>query len=468
MISQQSRNLLIEYYHRLAAVSCHALFGEAPNSDSTQFSPEFRLPPLDGSLRDFLTPATAAWTPLGRYRGHELHLLDLMRNPATQTTKTYASLLMVARAVEHIRRTGQRIAIFTPTSGNKGIALRDAVERAIIAKIVTPDELSIVTLAPWSARTKFRSTQLSTNIALRHRNPALFYSGSRREEVKALLREFVRQEGKTFKDLYGMNIWFSLDIRNYMMADAARAFLEHEVHPTVSGSPRRIHAHAVSSGFGLLGYNLGNEILASEGLVEVGNRPSFLLVQHLDTPDMVLHALYGSTDRLRLPTFHHSETADLYEQYSDPHFPLITDSPNEVIDPTFYTRQPSTTAAMSRLIAQFGGTGIVVSRHECLMRHQEIRRLLTPAGLLLRESLDAVREWSLIMAMTGVLNSIDRGLIEDRVEVVIHGSGYYCDGDYDSIEESACIVVNDMEDLVQALLSPRGDTVCSSVCSSSS
>ncbi len=41
----------------------------------------------------------------------------------------------------------------------------------------------------------------------------------------------------------------------------------------------------------------------------------------------------------------------------------------------------------------------------------------------------AVREWSLVMAMTGVLNAIDRGLVDER-DILVHGSGSYAAGDY--------------------------------------
>jgi hypothetical protein len=454
------RNLLIDYYDRLEAVIARCLASVPSTVEPTAFSPAFQLPPLDDALRQFLAPATAAWLPLGVYRGRTLQLLDLMRHPTTQTTKTYASCLMVARAVDHIRRTGERIAIFTPTSGNKGIALRDAVERAIAIGLVAPDALSIVTLAPASARAKFRSSRLSINPLLRDRNPALFYTGGAGDAVKGLLKQFAQDQADAFTAACGMRIWFSLDIRNYMIADAARAFLERDADATAPASGPRIHAHAVSSAFGLLGYNLGRDVLADDDQANASPHPGFLLVQHLDTPDMVLHALYRSADRARMPTYRHSDVTGLFEQRTNLHFPFETAGTSEVLDSTFYTRQPATSPAMSALVERFGGTGIVVSRHECASRYGQIRARLRDAGAtVLPDSPGAVREWSLVMAMTGVLNAIDRDLVPDDADIVVHGSGCYADGDYAPIEDEACTSIRNMDDLVAALLSRRTDIV---------
>nr|BFE87631.1 hypothetical protein GCM10020093_102320 [Planobispora longispora] len=65
-------------------------------------------------MERFLSVATARWEPLGEYGEHRLTLLDLTGNPATGTTKTFASLMIVARAVEYIRRYGEAITIFSP------------------------------------------------------------------------------------------------------------------------------------------------------------------------------------------------------------------------------------------------------------------------------------------------------------------------------------------------------------------
>src|SRR5207249_3727973 len=116
-VATYAGNLLIDYWDRLPAVI--AARAAAPAW------PGYDLPPLDEGLAALFAPATAAWEPVGEYRGHPLIRLDLARNPGTQTTKTFASLLIVARAVTHIRRTGESVMIVTPTSANKGVALRD-------------------------------------------------------------------------------------------------------------------------------------------------------------------------------------------------------------------------------------------------------------------------------------------------------------------------------------------------------
>ena len=89
----------------------------------------FLLPDLDDDVAGSSPrpwPAGTSWTA----RQAPEPMLDLTGNPGTHTTKTFASLLIVARAVEYIRRTGEKVVIFSPTSANKGTALRDAVLRA--------------------------------------------------------------------------------------------------------------------------------------------------------------------------------------------------------------------------------------------------------------------------------------------------------------------------------------------------
>ncbi|NEE51635.1 hypothetical protein G3M55_44405, partial [Streptomyces sp. SID8455] len=87
------------------------------------------------------------------------------------TTKTFASLHIVARAVQHIRQTGEPLLLTTPTSGNKGTALRDAVARAYAAGLATPEELRVLTVAPAHSRSKLRDGPLSADPALRAANP---------------------------------------------------------------------------------------------------------------------------------------------------------------------------------------------------------------------------------------------------------------------------------------------------------
>src|SRR5579859_3924683 len=143
-----SGNLLADYYEMLPRAIAHCVPDPAPVTEPASFSPGFSLPELTGEVREFLAAATVTWQPLGEYAGHPITMLDLSGNPGTNTTKTFASLVIVARAVEFIRRTGEPIVIFSPTSANKGATLRDAALRAIAAGLVTPDQLRVVILVP--------------------------------------------------------------------------------------------------------------------------------------------------------------------------------------------------------------------------------------------------------------------------------------------------------------------------------
>ncbi len=131
-IAPVTRNLITDYYDVIAAAAeRRGVPGGA--AGTPDFAPDFSLPALDERARRFFEAASASWSTLGAYRGHPVHLMDLTGNPGTYTTKTFPSMLIVARAIEHIRRTGDAVRIVTPTSANKGIALRDAVGRAIAA-----------------------------------------------------------------------------------------------------------------------------------------------------------------------------------------------------------------------------------------------------------------------------------------------------------------------------------------------
>src|SRR5262245_33477134 len=349
-------NLLVDFYDMLPRAIATCVQDTAPVKDPEAFSPGFLLPELGAEVRDFLSVADARWQHVGVYSGHRLTLLDLTANPGTRTTKTFASLLIVARAVEYIRRTGERVMIFSPTSANKGTALRDAVLRAIASGLVTPEQLRIVTLAPQSCRLKLWSSALSDDPALRALNPLLLYTGEEPEAVKALGREFVTGYAAAVRRDRDVNLWFSLELRNYLVADTARAFFEHRVDPTDGAKRPRLHAHAVSSAFGLLGYHAGRDVLEETGLASQDTRPASLLVQHLGTPDMVLNLTYGGFSRERLPSYTVDGATGLCRRVGDePRFPEVTYDPAEVLDPTFYTHQPATSPAMNEIIHRFGG-----------------------------------------------------------------------------------------------------------------
>jgi len=439
MSSPPMRNLILDYYDRLPAVIARCVDDPAPVKDPAAFSPGFLLPEVDSAVREFFGAAQAAWTPLADLDGGRLTMLDLTRNPGTHTTKTLASLLIVARAVEYIRRTGEPIVIFSPTSANKGTALRDAVFRAYACGLATPDQLRIAIVVPAGCRAKLRGGSPTD------RNPVFVYAGEQPEYVKALGRQFA----DAYTGKMAANLWFSLELRNYLIADAARAFFEHDADPT-PGAPRRTHAHAVSSAFGLLGYNVGRDLLEESGAAHADDRPGFLLVQHLGTPDMVLSLLHGDFDRSRMPAYRRDGW--LWAQDADPHFPAVTADPQEVLDPTFYTHRPATSPAMNELIRRHGGTGIVVSLHECIERYPRIAELMSTTDRPLPADLRNLREWSIVMAMTGVFNAMDRGLIDRAGDVVVHGTGLYHTADYPPIEAADMIAVQAPDDIARVLL----------------
>lgn len=446
-----SANLLLDFYDLLPRAISSCVEDVSPVTDPATFSPGFLLPEPDDALREMLAVATAKWHELGSYRGHRMVLLDLTGNPGTHTTKTFPSLLIVARAIEYVRRSGEPVLIFSPTSANKGVALRDAVLRAITAGLVTPEQLRVATLAPRSCRHKLRASRLSDDPELRALNPQLEYVGDDPEGVKALGRDFATAYGAALRER-GVNLWYSLELRNYLIADTARAFFEQRVDPIEEAGRPRLHAHAVSSAFGLLGYHQGRSVLEAAGLASQRHRPASLLVQHLGAPDMVLSLANGDFDRSLAPGYQLDPGTGLYCQEADPRFPLVTYDPDEVLDPTFYTHRPVTSPSMNELIRRFGGDGIVISLAECVQRYPYLRGWLEGGPRPLPADFRALREWSLVMALTGALNAIDRGLVEDGRDVVVHGSGSYGAADYVPLEAAALEQVRTVEDVAGALL----------------
>ncbi|MDT8914687.1 DUF6002 family protein [Amycolatopsis sp. PS_44_ISF1] len=379
-----------------------------------------------------------------------LHLLDLMRNPGTRTTKSVASLTMVARAVHHIRTTGERLVLLTPTSGNKGTALRDAVARAYASGLATPDELRLVVVVPAASRAKLRGGPLSADPQLRAANPVVVAAVERPAGVKRLATDVLAQVSPWLAGKTGFTCWYTLDLDNYRAADVVRAFVEAELAPITPDSPPRWHAHAVSSGYGLLGYHFGHELLTSREypeFAEPARHPGFLLVQQLATADMVVSAL-GREPRPYAPgpggTWRQEEPAD-------PAFPAVTDDPGEVLDATFYTKNPPTSAEIDPLIARHGGGGIVVSRRECLDRFGEVRSLAANAGIGITADPALIREWSLVKVLTGVLLARERGLVPAGTEIIAHASGYYTDELVPPLDPAHTTPAANAADLAEAL-----------------
>lgn len=435
-------NALSHYYDRVQTALHQVAEGRRVDARK-DFSPGPLLPPPTDRFRDFLSVSGLAATGLGEHRGVRLTLLDLMRNPGTRTTKTMASLVIVARAVRHVRETGEPLMLLTPSSANKATALRDAVLRAVGHGLVTRDELRITCVVPEESAHKVWRSRLSDDPELRRRNPVLVHAGAG-AAVKALASEAAGEPAARIERLTGVRVWHTLDLDNYRAPDTVRAWFEDEFLPRPAGV--RWHSHAVSSAFGLLGHHFGTGLLAAERTDAPRPAPGYLLIQHLATPDMVLdlHRDEG------LPAYARDAATGLFTQDGNPRFPSVTDDPAEVVDPTFYTTSPATAPAMSGIVRAQGGGGLVVSRHECLGRYAEVRALVAPAGVPLPADPARLREWSLVMAVTGTLLAVERGLVEAD-EVVVHGSGSYTADDFAPLPPTARRTAGSVTDVADAL-----------------
>ncbi|MFJ9855855.1 DUF6002 family protein [Streptomyces sp. NPDC101150] len=435
------KSALVHYYEELQEALAVLEHHRADNADA--FSPAFRLPDPGPALEEFLSVSGIGVAELPGYRGRVLRLLDLMGNPGTRTTKTLASLLIVARAVRHITDTGERIMIVTPSSANKATALRNAVHRAIACGLVNEHQLQITSVVPAVSTAKLWSSPLSEDPRLRRLNPLVVHDSEEPAAVKELASAFAAEHAEQLHRQHGVRLWYTLDLDNYRAADIVRAFAERDLLP---GSDSRTHVHSVSSAFGLLGHDLGRRTAAARSGQQLP-QARYFLVQHLGTPDMVLSLRHGTHNRANMPTYQRDPADGLYRQDVDPHFPATTFAPDEQLDPTFYTRRPVTSARMDPIIAAEGGGGIVVSLHECLSRYAEVRQLLAGTDVSLPADPRRLREWSLVMAVTGTLNAADRGLLPDGDGVLIHGSGSYTDDDYTPVPETHRCTAEDAEAL---------------------
>jgi hypothetical protein len=399
-------NVLARYRH-LISVAGDLLQGGRSNLSEPAFVP----PQTEGAwLEYFSASAIAIRTiePLG------LNVLDMTQNPGTRTTKTIGSLLIVARAISHYEQTGERIALLTPSSGNKVTALRDAVCRAYRLSLATTDTLRIISVVPSESAFKVRHCVISDDPGTSSRNPIFVRrcepADLVREEAQAVQNEY----GDAIRRRYGWRLWNTSDAANYAHGDCVRAFLEDEFLP--SRSSGRWHVHAVSSGFGLLGYNVGYDLLVKPR----SPHASFLLVQQLATPALVL-AVSASEP----PAYQQRNGG--FAQSTHLRFPGIVTNPHEVVDPTFYARQPKTLAAVREVIRRHGGDGIVVSKKECMARFAYVRDCLMSVGFAVPADPHELREWSTVMAFTGLLLANERGLIPGDAEIVLHATGLYTD-----------------------------------------
>lgn len=382
------------------------------------------------------------------FEGKPFGLLDLMTVDGVRTTKAWSSLLMVARAVAHVCAFGESVLLVTPTSGNKGSALRYAVGKAVTAGVVEPSQLRIACLVPRGSAKKTWHGALSLAPRLAELNPLFVCDLDQPAEVKRLALEACRaaQPSLAASDT---RIWYTLDVRNYHLGDMFRAFAESRLQPPAS---RRVHVHAVSSAFGLLGYEFGRTVLKRAGREDEAPEPSFLIVQHLRTPDMVLHWEHGSFDRGKLPRYRPAPGTGGVTQHENRRYPELAESADEEIDPTFYTREPATAAAMTSLLRERGGGGIVVSKHDCAQMYGRVRALCALLGITLPEDIGSLRELSLVMATTGALIARDRGFIDPGEEVFIHASGSYGREDYQPVPESQWQIVSHAGDVARRLV----------------
>jgi hypothetical protein len=259
--------------------------------------------------------------------------------------------------------------------------------------------------------------------------------------VKDLVQRFATGAAAELDRMTGTRLWFTLALDNYRGADAVRSFFEQDFLPRDTG---RVHAHAVSSAFGLLGHHAG--------IAHRGSTPDaqYLLVQQLDTPDMVLDLYYDDFSREHIPSYTRDPASGVWTQSASPAFPATTFDPDEVLEPTFYTHRPATSAQMKQLIRTHGGAGIVVSLHECLQRYPTIRQLLGAADVSLPADPRDLREWSLVMAMTGTILALERDLLppSDK-DVVVHASGSYSGADYTPLRTAHWHRITSEHDIAQ-------------------
>ncbi len=421
------------------------------------FEPEWEAPELSEPLSSYFSASSISGGSMGEYRGRQLLFMDLTGNPRTHTTKTFGSQVIVARALRHVEVSGERVLLVTPSAANKAVALRDAVLRAYEAGVATPETLRVAAIVPYSSLVKIWDSPMAADVSLAAANPLGVFRGPEREDVKRLTTEAYHAVAGEIKAVTGFRTWYTLDPDNYKVADVVRASFERD--HLCPGERTRWHSHAVSSAYGFLGHNLGTEILRAKEN-PAGNTPEistatpakYLLVQHLETPDLVM----AVTGRQELPGYVLDEASGLLRQErpADPRFPEVCYSTDERLERTFYTRRPPTTPAVRELIGRQGGDGIVVSLPECLPRYPEVRAMVARAGMTrLPEDPRRLREWAMVMAVVGALTAIDRGLVPADAEVLVHGSGAYSEGEFESPDRSVLKSVATSSDVAEILWS---------------
>src|SRR5918992_1731258 len=97
--------------HHVVRAAAEAVIRRRPSLSDTEIA--FEAPEPDATLRAFYATSEISLHSLDSLGGRPVTGLNLMRNPGTRTTKTMASLSMVARAARHIADTGERVVIVT-------------------------------------------------------------------------------------------------------------------------------------------------------------------------------------------------------------------------------------------------------------------------------------------------------------------------------------------------------------------
>lgn len=451
MTQQRVENAISHYYEGIVAAAAQLAetTGDVPTD---HFEPAWDLPPLSEQVNEFFGTSAISGSSAGEYCGHRLLFLDLTGNPGTRTTKTFGSSIIVARALQHITRTGEPVLLVTPSAANKAVALRDAVLRAYETRCASPDELRVTVVVPSSSLPKLWDSPLLHDPRLATANPIGVYGGPEREDVKKLTTAAVAAVAEDIRDSTGFRVWYTLDPKNYMLADVVRAFFENEMLGVGTGP--RWHAHTVSSAYGFLGHDFGRRILDGRPGGASAPEPSYLLVQHLETPDLVVNFHQDPAADYRVPEYSFDPVSGLYRQQApvDRHFPETCYHPCERLERTFYTRRPATTPRVRELIGRRGGDGIVLSLPECLGRYQEVRMVLSSAGMTrLPEDPRKLHEWAMVMAVVGALTAIDRGLVPPWAELLVHGSGAYSEGEFDIPDRGRLRQVETAEDVATML-----------------
>ena len=183
--------------------------------------------------------------------------------------------------------------------------------------LVRPEQLNVVTIMPRASIAKLPRSALATTPCLAKHNPILIYDGESSARLKQFGQDVCNRLADRLATEVNTRLWYTLNLDNYQVADSARAYFEAEQLRSSTDTARgpHVHVHSVSSGFGFIGYHLGRSVLVDVGATTWAENPGYFLVQHLSTPDMVLHATTGTFDRRHIPHYQYDPGSGLYVQH---------------------------------------------------------------------------------------------------------------------------------------------------------